>query len=300
MSQWILFNAFVILFLIVDLGVFRKKDKALSYKESLIWSLFWVLMACLFGGYLYLDQGNDTATSYFTGYVIEKSLSLDNVLVFALIFKSFRIPKKYQYRVLFWGILSALILRAGMIYGGILLVESFEIILYVFGAFLILTGLKFFTQKDSQEPVTDGKLWKFLKKRIPLTSKLHKEKFTLIEDGKRLATPLLGALILVEMSDVIFAVDSIPAILAITTDPYIVYTSNVFAILGLRSLYFLLSNALDSFIYLKPALGLLLCFVGLKMLHIISPSNAQSLMIILSSILTAIVLSIFKPQKREG
>lgn len=265
-TYWIAFNAFIFLFLALDLGVFNRAQHQPSYKEAMGWSLFWVGLSVAFGGWIYFHLGTTAFFEYITSYKIEKILSLDNVMVFAVVFKSLHIPVQYQHRVLFLGIVSALALRGLMIFLGVELLQSFSWLLSVFGAFLVFTGFKIFFVKEQQEDLSQGKLWRYCQKFIPLTSKLHGNKFFAIEDKRLKATPLLFALILIEISDIIFAVDSLPAIFSITTDPFLIYTSNILAILGLRSLYFVLAKAIESFKYLKPALGLVLVLVGGKLI----------------------------------
>lgn len=264
-TYWITFNAFVVLFLALDLGVFNRHQHQPTYKEAVCWSLFWVGLAVAFGGWIYSHLGTAAFFEYITSYKIEKILSLDNVMVFAVVFKSLNIPVKYQHRVLFLGIVSALVLRGLMIFLGIELLQNFSWLLNIFGLFLVFTGFKIFFVKEKQQDFSQGKLWRYCQRFIPLSSKLHGRKFFVVEDKKRKATPLLFALILIEISDIIFAVDSLPAIFSITTNPFIIYTSNVFAILGLRSLYFVMAKAIESFKYLKPALGLVLVLVGGKL-----------------------------------
>ena len=262
---WIGFNAFVLAMLALDLGVFHRKSHEVSMREAATWSAVWVALALVFNAGLYYFRGATPALEFFTGYLIEKSLSVDNIFVFALIFSYFAVPKLYQHRVLFWGVLGALVLRAFFILAGAALLAKFHWILYVFGAFLILTGLKmaFFSEKE-MDPAENPVL-KLVKRLIPVTPEYHGQNFFVRQAGKWVATPLFLVLILVETTDVIFAVDSIPAIFAVTRDPFIVYTSNVFAILGLRSLYFLLAGVMGKFRYLKLGLAAVLVFVGIKM-----------------------------------
>ncbi len=265
-SPWLWggFLAFVALMLALDLGVFHKKAHTVSFKEAAIWSGVWVTLSLLFNAGLAWKFGSTRGTEFLTGYLLEKSLSVDNVFVFILIFATLKIPAQSQHRVLFWGILAALGLRAVMIFAGAALLQQFHWLIYVFGAFLIFTGVQLF--RHWRSGTDDGnKLIKLAYKYVPSTPRLEGEKFFLVENGKRLATPLFMALVLVELSDVVFALDSIPAIFAVTTDPFIVFTSNIFAILGLRSLYFLLSGMVDKFRFLKPSLAGVLVFVGAKM-----------------------------------
>jgi tellurite resistance protein TerC len=261
---WGGFLGFVALMLALDLGVFHKKAHTVGFKEAAIWSSVWVSLSLLFNLGIYLKFGATAGTEFLTGYLLEKSLSVDNVFVFILIFATLKIPPQSQHRVLFWGILAALVLRAVMIFAGAALLTRFHWLIYIFGAFLIFTGVQLF--RHWRSGVEEGNnLIKLAYKYVPSTPRLEGQKFFLIENGKRLATPLFMALVLVELSDVVFALDSIPAIFAVTTDPFIVFTSNIFAILGLRSLYFLLSGMVDKFRFLKPSLAGVLVFVGLKM-----------------------------------
>jgi tellurite resistance protein TerC len=292
LTPFILFNLGILTLLALDLGIFHKKPTAPSRKESVLWSLVWLSLALLFALWLWQSQGTNQALLFLTAYVVEKSLSVDNVMVFAIIFQGLAIPVMYQHRVLFWGILSALVFRAIMIFLGALLIQKFHWVLYVFGGFLILTGIKLLWVKEQEESFQTSPAWVFLKKHLSISDKLNGQKFWVRchESGKRLATPLMAALILVEISDIIFAVDSIPAVFAITTDPFLVYTSNVFAILGLRSLYFLLAHALGAFPYLKKGLGVILCFVGCKMLGVFVVNPGVSLLVILGIMSVSILI----------
>jgi tellurite resistance protein TerC len=252
--------------LALDLGVFHRKAHVVSFKESITWTVVWVSLAMLFNLGVAHYMGNDKGLEFFTGYVIEKSLSVDNVFVFALLFSYFAVPAICQHKVLFWGILGALIMRAIMIALGAKLITEFAWIIYVFGAFLILTGIKMIFKREEEIHPERNPVVRWFKKLMPVTADFRGDKFFCTENGVRHATPLFVVLLLVEISDVIFAVDSIPAIFAVTKDPFIVYTSNVFAILGLRSLYFALAGVMDKFHYLKIGLGAVLTFVGVKML----------------------------------
>ena len=266
LSFWIGFNVFVLLMLALDLGVFNRKAHEVSIKEAMIWTGVWVTLAMCFNGLIYFWQGEVKALEFFTGYVIEKALSIDNIFVFVLIFSYFKIPAIHQHKILFWGIIGALIMRAAFIFAGVALLEKFHWTIYVFGAILIYTGYKMLTQKEIIIEPEKNPLIKLFRRVMPVTNELHSSKFFVKQDGKRFATPLFLVLLLIETTDLIFAADSIPAILAITQDHFIVYTSNVFAILGLRSLYFALARMIDKFRYLSKGLALILIFVGLKML----------------------------------
>lgn len=268
--MWILFLALVLTLLALDLGVLHKERREISMKESLILSAGYITIALIFGGWVWWSMGKVSGINYLTGYFVEKSLSMDNIFVISLIFSYFGIPRLHQHRVLFWGILGVIILRAIMIGVGATLVERFEWILFIFGGFLVLTGIKMLVSADHDPDMTDNAFLRFLRNHIPVTDRLHGEKFFVTEKNPdtgriaRFATPLFLALIMVEGADIVFAVDSIPAIFAITTDTYIVYTSNIFAILGLRALYFALAAMVSRFIYLKYALSAVLIFIGGK------------------------------------
>ncbi|MEY4065163.1 MAG: hypothetical protein RIR26_1371 [Pseudomonadota bacterium] len=267
MSFWIGFHIFVLAMLALDLGVFHKNSHVVSIKEALSWSAVWIVLALLFNAWIYSNMGKQAGVEFFTGYLVEKSLSVDNIFVFTLIFSALQIPRLYQHRILFWGVLTALVLRAIMIIAGVKLISTFHWMIYLFGGLLIVTALKMLKDSDNKNLDLEHSLpMRILKKFIPVTTKLDGEKFLTRENGKWIATPLLAALILVEASDVVFAVDSIPAILAISKEPFIVYTSNVFAIMGLRSLYFVLADLADRFVHLKFGLAAVLFFVGTKMM----------------------------------
>jgi tellurite resistance protein TerC len=263
---WVGFNVFILAMLALDLGVFHRKSHVVSLKESLTWTGVWGVLALVFNLGVWHYAGSQKALGFFTGYLIEKSLSVDNVFVFALLFSYFAVPTQYQHKVLFWGILGALIMRAVMIAAGAALIAKFAWIIYVFGAFLILTGIKMIVKREEEIHPERNPVVRWFKKLMPVTPKYRGDKFFVRENGLRMATPLFVVLLLVEISDLIFAVDSIPAIFAVTKDPFIVYTSNVFAVLGLRSLYFALAGVMDKFHYLKIGLGVVLSFVGVKMI----------------------------------
>ncbi|NCC20847.1 MAG: TerC family protein [Alphaproteobacteria bacterium] len=268
--MWLVFFAVVVVLLALDLGLFHRKSKEIGIKESLLLSAFYVTVGLLFSLYVWWAQGQENAMLYLTGFVVEKSLSMDNIFVIAMIFSYFAIPRLYQHRVLFYGILGVLILRGVMIGLGAAIVHQFEWVLYIFAAFLIFTGIKMLFASDEEPDIAENPVLRFMKKHFRTTDQLHGEHFivrqTDPDSGKIVTyvTPLLVALCMIEIADVIFAVDSVPAIFAITTDPYIVYTSNVFAILGLRALFFALSAMLARFAYLKYALSAVLVFIGSK------------------------------------
>jgi len=265
---WILFNAFVLLMLALDLGVFHRKSHEVSVKEALTWTVIWIFLAMVFNTVLYFWRGQQQALEFFTGYLVEKALSVDNIFVFIMIFTYFQVPTKYQHKILFWGIIGALIMRVIFIFAGVALLEKFHFTIYLFGALLIFTGYKMFNHSNTKIDPDKNPVLRFFKKFMPVTPTLHEDKFFTKIDGKRYATPLFLVLILIETTDLIFAVDSIPAILAITQDQFIVYTSNVFAILGLRSLYFALAGVVHRFWLLSYGLAIVLIFVGIKMLLI--------------------------------
>ena len=299
-GMWIGFNVFVLLMLALDLGVFNKKDHEIKIKEALIWSGVWIFLALLFNAIIYYTKGTEPAMQFLTGYVIEKSLSIDNIFVFVLVFSYFKVPSLYQHRVLFWGIIGALIMRAIFIAAGITLIEKFHWIIYVFGAFLVLTGIKLAINKGTKIDPEHNPVVRLFRKFFPATNKYHGNKFWIVENGKRTATPLFIVLILIETTDLIFAVDSIPAILAITNDAFIVYTSNVFAILGLRSLYFALSGIMNLFRYLHYGLAAILVFVGVKMciVDIYKIPVSYSLFVIAGILVFSILASILNRREK--
>jgi tellurite resistance protein TerC len=262
---WILFNVFVLIMLALDLGVFHKKDKPVTFKEALGWSAVWITLALIFNGWIYYSMGQQPALEYLTGYLIEKSLSVDNIFVFVLLFSYFKIPAKYQHRILFWGVIGALIMRGIFIGVGAIMIARFHWVIYIFGVFLIYTGYKMIKESAEEMHPENNPLVRWFTKKGKVTNELHGHDFFVIINGKRLATPLFLCLLSIEFSDIIFAVDSIPAIFAITEDPFIVYTSNVFAILGLRSLYFALEGVISRFPYLRYGLAIILIFIGIKM-----------------------------------
>ncbi|MBI4787714.1 MAG: TerC family protein [Chloroflexi bacterium] len=265
-ALWVGFNLFVLLLLAIDLGVFHRHAHAVSLKEALAWSAVWITLALLFNAGVYYFRGSETALEFFTGYLIEKSLSVDNLFVFVLIFSTFSVPAASQHRVLFWGILGALVMRGTLILVGAALLEQFHWILYLFGAFLVLTGIRIAIHPDDEPHPEKNPLLALLRRFLPLSTHYEKDRFFVRHGGKLLATPLLLVLVVVESTDLVFAVDSIPAIFGVTQDPFVVYTSNVFAILGLRALYFVFAGVANKLYYLKLGLGAILTFVGVKML----------------------------------
>lgn len=262
---WIGFNLFVLAMLALDLGVFHRAAHEVSLKEAAIWSAIWIALSLSFNLVIYLWRGPEVALQFFTGYLIEKALSVDNIFVFVLIFAAFGVPAVYQHRVLFYGILGALVMRGVLIGLGTALVSSSHWVLYLFGAFLIVTGIKMARHQTTEVHPGQNPLVRLLRRFFPVTAEYAGQRFFVRRDGQRWATPLLVVLLVVESTDLVFALDSIPAIFAITTDPFIVYTSNVFAILGLRALYFLLAGSIRRFAYLQLGLAAVLVFVGVKM-----------------------------------
>ena len=297
---WIGFNVFVLFMLALDLGVFHRKAHVVTFKESISWTVVWVTLALLFNLGVAHFMGDAKGLEFFTGYVIEKSLSVDNVFVFALLFSYFAVPALYQHKVLFWGIIGALVMRAIMIALGAKLIAEYAWIIYVFGVFLILTGIKMIVKREEEIHPERNPIVRWFKKLMPVTPDYRGDKFFVRENGIRHATPLFIVLLLVEFTDLIFAVDSIPAIFAVTKDPFIVYTSNVFAILGLRSLYFALAGVMDKFHYLKIGLGVVLSFVGVKMLLGHSPWKIDthiSLGVIVIVLAASVIASLAWPKK---
>jgi tellurite resistance protein TerC len=295
---WIGFHVFVFIMLALDLGVFHKRTHTVPVREAFIWSCVWISLALLFSVFIYVDKdfGKVKALEFLTGYVIEYSLSVDNIFVFILIFSYFAVNSKYQHKILFWGILGALIMRGIFIFAGVALIKRFEWIVIIFGAFLVFTGIRMLFQRETEVDPDKNPLIKFFKRFLPVTKTLHGDKLFITQNRRLYATPLFLVLIIIETSDLIFAVDSIPAILAISKDTFIVYTSNIFAILGLRSLYFAIAGVMGFFRFLKTGLAFVLIFVGLKMLlaffhfeiHILI-----SLGVIILILLVSILASIF-------
>jgi tellurite resistance protein TerC len=285
---WIGFNAFVIIMLSLDLGVFHRKSHKVPVKEAVIWTCIWVTLALIFNVLIYLDMGRTKALEFLTGYVIEYSLSVDNIFVFILIFTFFKVNQKYQHKVLFWGIIGALIMRGIFIFAGVALITRFQWIVYIFGGFLVITGIRMLINKGTEVEPDKNPVVKFFRKFLPVTETTHEDKFFIRQNYKTYATPLFIVLLIVESSDLIFAVDSIPAVIAISHDRFIVYTSNIFAIMGLRSLYFAVSGIMEYFRYLKIGLAFVLTFVGVKMCI----SNYYDIPILLSLLLIITILLI--------
>ena len=296
---WAGFIGFVLTMLAIDLGIFHKKAHEVSLKEAGIWSAIWVVLAFVFNAAVYYRFGSERALEFTTGYLIEKALAVDNIFVFVVIFSTFAVPAIYQHRVLFWGVLGALVMRAVFILAGGAFLQRFHWAIYVFGGLLAITGVKLLVQRNQEMHPERNPLVRWFQKVIPVTPKFHGDKFTVLKGGRRYATPLLLALVAVEVTDLIFAVDSIPAIFAITSDPFIVFTSNIFAILGLRSLYFLLAGIITKFVYLKVGLSFVLIFVGAKMLlmDVYKVPIGASLGIIAGILGLSVVVSLVKPPK---
>lgn len=269
---WVGFNIFVLALLAIDLFVFNREAHEIHAGEAALWSAVWITLALIFGGGVYLYLGRVTALEYLTGYLIEKALSVDNIFIFVLIFSYFSVPARYQHRILFWGVLGALVMRGLMIGIGAYLISRFHWVIYIFGGFLVVTGIRLATRREYGIEPEANPVLRVVRRLVPITTRYHAEHFFVREPirpggpERLVATPLFVVLVLVETTDLIFALDSIPAIFAITQDAFIVYTSNVFAILGLRALYFLLAGVMGKFHYLKLGLALVLVFVGLKML----------------------------------
>jgi tellurite resistance protein TerC len=309
---WVGFNIFVLAMLALDLGVFHRKAHAVSGKEALTWSLVWISLSLVFNAVIYFfwDRmapnnaytNSEAALAFFTGYLIEKSLSVDNIFVFILIFSFFAVPAAYQHRVLFWGILGALIMRGTLIAVGAALLHEFHWIIYVFGAFLIFTGIRMAWHHEENLQPDKNPVVKFFRRFMPVTENFEKDQFFVRRAGKLFATPLFLILLVVESTDLIFAVDSIPAIFAVTQDPFIVYTSNVFAILGLRALYFLLANVMDQFQYLKFGLSAVLVFIGVKMVIVdfYKIPIGISLGVVAGILTTSILASLWKAKQEKA
>lgn len=298
---WAAFVGLVVALLVIDLGVFHRKAHAVSTREAMVWSIIWISLALGFNVFVYYQMGMESATEFFTGYIIEKSLSVDNLFVFVLIFSYFSVPARYQHRILFWGIIGALLMRATLIFLGIFLIERFSWIMYVFGAFLIYTGIRMGVEEEATVEIEANPIIRILRRWFPVSNKYHDHHF-IVREGKRLVvTPMLVVLLLIESTDLVFALDSIPAIFAVTRNPFIVYTSNIFAILGLRSLYFLLADVIDKFHLLKYGLAIILVFIGVKMvIERWYEINTLASLIIVAVILTLSVLASLKwPEKKE-
>jgi tellurite resistance protein TerC len=301
---WVGFSLFILAMLALDLGVFHRKAHAVSFKEALSWTAIWVTFALLFGAGVWHFAGQDKALEFYTGWLIEKSLSVDNVFVFALIFSYFAVPPAWQHKVLFWGILGALVMRLVMIGAGVALATRFSWLFYVFGAFLIFMGIRMALGRVEQILPERNPIVRWFRECVPVTRDYHGDSFVVRREGRWLITPLFVVLVCVETTDLMFATDSIPAIFAVTLDPFILYTSNVFAILGLRSLYFVLAGAMNLFHYLKLGLGAVLAFIGVKMLLAHTAWKIDtwpSLLVVASVLIISIVASVVRhrPERRE-
>ena len=299
LSRWFAFNLFILIALALDLGVFHRKPHKIKLKEAALWSGNWIFLATLFGIGVWYWLGAQRGLEYFTGYIIEKALSVDNLFVFLVIFRLYHVEERIQHRVLAWGIIGALIMRGILIAVGAELVSKFQWVLVLFGAFLIYTGIRMLQTREKEVHYEKNPLFRFASRHLPVTKTYQGERFVVKEDGRRMLTPLFLVLLIVEITDVTFAVDSIPAIFGITQDAFIVYTSNVFAILGLRALYFLLADVLEYFRYLSVGLAAVLIFVGGKMiadlwLHI---SVTMSLGIVATLLIAAMLFSLVQPRK---
>ena len=284
---WIGFAVFILFMLSLDLGLFNRRAHVIKYREAAIWSGIWITLASVFAAVVFYFQGTSRGLEFVTGYLIELSLSVDNLFVFLLIFSYFKVPSKYQHRVLFWGVLGALVMRLTMIFIGASLINRFHWIIYIFGAFLVYTGIKMFTQENNDFQPEDNALVRLATRIFPIERSYDEKRFFTRKNGKLAGTLLLLVLLIVEVADLVFAVDSIPAIFAITTNAFIVYTSNVFAILGLRSMYFLLAGVVEKFHYLKIGLAIVLTFIGAKMLIVAVHINIP---IWISLVFVAVVL----------
>jgi tellurite resistance protein TerC len=306
---WVAFNLFVLAMLALDLGVFHRHAHVVSVKEAAIWSVVWISMAMVFNVLLYYFwhrinpssqySNSEAGLAFLTGYLIEKSLSVDNIFVFVLIFTYFAVPAAYQHRVLFWGIIGALLMRGIMIALGAALIKEFHWIIYVFGAFLIFTGIRMAFHKNEEIHPEQNPVVRLFRRMMPVANEYHDDKFFIRKAGVLMATPLFLVLIMVETTDLIFAVDSIPAIFAVTQDPFLVYTSNVFAILGLRSLYFVLAGVIDKFHYLKLGLAVVLTFVGVKMvlIDVFKIPTFVSLLVVASIITLSVIASLIRDRR---
>ncbi|HYG63295.1 MAG TPA: TerC/Alx family metal homeostasis membrane protein [Thermoanaerobaculia bacterium] len=295
--QWGMFLLLVGVMLALDLGVINRKEHEIGLREALFWSVVWTVIALIFNGWVYYEFGSQAGLEFLTGYIIERSLSFDNIFVFIVIFNYFAVPARYQHRVLFWGILGALISRGIFIAMGTALLTRFDWLIYVFGAFLVYTGFKILKEKETEVHPENNPVVKLFQRLMPMTAEYHGKRFFVRQAGRRVATPLMLVLVVVEATDVVFAVDSIPAVFGVTQNPFIVFTSNIFAILGLRALYFLLAGLMHKFRYLGVGLGLVLVFVGAKMLihHWYVIPTVWSLALVMLILTVAIVVSLLRP-----
>ena len=297
---WIGFTTFIVAMLALDLGVLHRDAHEVGVKEAAVWSLVWVSLSLAFAAGLYRWAGYEYALQFVTGYLIEKALSVDNVFVFLVVFAFFKVPPRLQHRVLFWGIFGALVMRAAFIFAGAALIARFEWIMYLFGALLVYTGYRMLRSGHEEKPPEDLAAYRLFRRFVPTTDSYRDDHFFVREGGRLLATPLAAVLVVIESSDLMFAVDSIPAIFAVTRDPFLVYTSNVFAILGLRAMFFLLAGVMDKFAYLKTGLAVILGYVGLKMLAIefFHVPPGISLLVVAAILAVSIAWSLLRPPKQ--
>ena len=299
LTLWVVFNIFIVSMLIIDLTIFNREPEEISIRKALGWTAVWIILAVIFGIGLYYYMDPESSLDFFTGYLIEKSLSVDNIFVFLLIFTYFGVDPKYQHRVLFWGIFGALVFRLIFILIGVALIEQFHWVIYIFGAFLIFTGIKLAFEKDKEIKPNRNPVLKLVRRFVPVTKDFHGEKFFIKRNGKWIATPMFIVLVMIETTDVVFAFDSIPAIMAITRDTFIIYSANAFAILGLRALYFALSGVMRLFHYLHYGLALILVYVGTKMMleDLVEIPTLVTLSVIILTISFSILISIIYPKK---
>ncbi len=299
---WMVFGVLVIVMLALDLGVFHRKAHAVKLREALIWSAVWISLSLIFNFGVYYYLGSEAGLNFLTAYIVEKSLSVDNIFVFILIFSYFSVPSAYQHRVLYWGILAAVVMRAIFIGAGITLIQQFEWIVYVFGFFLVYTGIKMGLRKDEEVHPERNPVLKLFRRFFAVAPRYEGSRFFVKKDGRSIATPLFVVLLIIETSDVIFAVDSIPAVLAITTEPFIVFTSNILAILGLRALYFALAGIMELFHYLHYGLSVILVFIGVKMIiaSVYHIPTVLALGVITTTITVCAVASLIWPKRKEN
>lgn len=300
--EWLIFGAVVFTALFLDLFVFHRNPHKISLKEALLLSAFWIALGLAFGVFVYFDRGYDRAVEYFTGYLLEKALSLDNIFVFILIFSYFKVPEEYRHKVLFWGVLGAIVFRAIFIFAGLELIKHFHWVVYIFGVILIVSAIKLLTTEEKEFHPEQTLVYRIAKRLIPLRPHNGDGRFFIKEGGRLYATPMFLALVFVESSDIMFAIDSVPAILAISKDPFVVYTSNIFAILGLRSLYFAAAGVLPLFHYLHYGLSFILGFIGVKMLlsEFYKIPVEVSLLLIGSAIFLSVVASLVVKKKESN
>jgi len=294
---WVGFTAFIVAMLVLDLGVFHRKAHVIGFREGVTWSVVWILLALAFNAWIYAAHGPQLGTEFLTGYVIEKALSVDNVFVFLVVFNTFAVPPHLQHRVLFWGVVGALAMRAVFIFAGTAALEAFHGVIYIFGAILLLTGAKLLVTRGREERPEKNPLFRLFRKLVPTSTEYDGARFFTRTGGRRVATPLFAVLVLIEITDLVFAVDSIPAVFAVTADPFIVFTSNIFAMLGLRALYFAISGFVARLRYLKVGLALVLIFVALKMLvsDLYKVPVQVSLAVVLALLAGAAMLSVMVP-----